>query len=65
MQVIRHTRQPKYCIMLGSLVSAVALGLISMGMDQNKESLVNGYVLRLSAYTSCTERSTDSWPWQV
>lgn len=49
MQVIRHTRQPKYCIMLGSLVSAIALGLISMGMDQNKESLVNGYVLRLSA----------------
>ncbi len=44
--------KPKYPIILGAIVCTVALGLISMGMDQNKENLVNGWVKRsrLSKY---------------
>ncbi|KAF7792308.1 hypothetical protein EIP86_003344 [Pleurotus ostreatoroseus] len=45
MNILKLTKQPKYCIMLGSIVSTVALGLISMGMDQNKEGSVNGFMV--------------------
>ncbi|PSR81138.1 hypothetical protein PHLCEN_2v6473 [Hermanssonia centrifuga] len=43
-QLIKLARQPKYPIILGAIVCTVALGLISMGMDQNKENLVNGFM---------------------
>ncbi|KAI0342108.1 MFS general substrate transporter [Trametopsis cervina] len=43
-QLIRRLRQPKYPIVLGGIVSTVALGLISMGIEQEKQSLVNGFM---------------------
>jgi hypothetical protein len=41
---LNSTPQPKYPIILGSLVIPVALGLISMGMEMNNQNLVNGQV---------------------
>ncbi|CAL1706889.1 unnamed protein product [Somion occarium] len=42
--MIRRLRQPKIAIVLSGVVNTVALGLISMGMQQNKQNLVNGFM---------------------
>ncbi|KAK7692753.1 hypothetical protein QCA50_004386 [Cerrena zonata] len=41
---IRHFRQPKFPIVFSGIVSTVALGLISMAMEQNKQNLVKGFM---------------------
>ncbi|GJE95468.1 MFS general substrate transporter [Phanerochaete sordida] len=51
MQITRLLRQPRYAIWLGGAVSTVAIGLISMGMDQNKQNLVNGFMVMAGAGT--------------
>ncbi|KAL0952930.1 hypothetical protein HGRIS_007143 [Hohenbuehelia grisea] len=43
--MIRYFRQPKYPIIIGSLIVPIALGLLSMGMDQNKQNLVRGFMV--------------------
>ncbi|EKM54394.1 uncharacterized protein PHACADRAFT_258207 [Phanerochaete carnosa HHB-10118-sp] len=51
MQVIRLTRQARYAVWLGGAISTVALGLISMGMNENKQGLVNGFMAMAGAGT--------------
>jgi hypothetical protein len=41
--------QPRYPIVLGSIVVVISLGLIQMAMDQNKQSQVNGCVTSIHA----------------
>ena len=48
--VARHTGscfnmlpQPKVPIVLGSAIMTIALGLISMGINENKQASVDGY----------------------
>jgi len=43
-QMIKFLRQPKYPIILGSLILPVGLGLISMAMEANNQKLVNGFM---------------------
>jgi len=43
-QMIKYLRQPKYPIILGSLILPVGLGLISMAMEQSNQKLVNGFM---------------------
>ncbi|CCM03054.1 uncharacterized protein FIBRA_05173 [Fibroporia radiculosa] len=41
---IKRFRQPKAPIVLGGVVMTVALGLLSMALEQNKEGLVDGFM---------------------
>ncbi|KAF5370860.1 hypothetical protein D9758_001993 [Tetrapyrgos nigripes] len=43
--IISKTRQPRYAIILGSLVIPIALGLVSMGMNESNQGLVNGFMV--------------------
>lgn len=43
-RLIKTLRQPKYPIVLGGVVICVSLGIIAMGMNINKQSLVNGFM---------------------
>ncbi|KAK7472826.1 hypothetical protein VKT23_000933 [Stygiomarasmius scandens] len=43
--IIKHLRQPKYAIILGSLVVPVALGLVSMGVQESRQTWVNGFMV--------------------
>ncbi|ESK84711.1 mfs multidrug transporter [Moniliophthora roreri MCA 2997] len=43
-QIIKRLRQPKYAIQLGSLILPICLGLISMGIQENEQGLVNGFL---------------------
>ncbi|KAG7099753.1 hypothetical protein E1B28_001566 [Marasmius oreades] len=43
-QMTRFLRQPKYPIILGSLIIPLSLGLISMGVQEGKQTLVNVYL---------------------
>ncbi|TFK50970.1 MFS general substrate transporter [Heliocybe sulcata] len=49
MQIIRITRQPRRAVQLGSLVMVVGLGFVSMGVDQNKRALVDGFMVMTGA----------------
>ncbi|KAI0663602.1 hypothetical protein C8Q70DRAFT_906276 [Cubamyces menziesii] len=42
--ILKNTRQPKYPIVLGGLIMTVALGLVSYGIDINKQSYVDGFM---------------------
>ncbi|KAI0699560.1 major facilitator superfamily domain-containing protein [Cytidiella melzeri] len=42
--LIKWIRQPKYPTVAGALISTVALGLISFGINENNQSLVNGFM---------------------
>ncbi|KAI0329719.1 MFS general substrate transporter [Cubamyces sp. BRFM 1775] len=42
--ILKNTRQPKYPIVIGGLVMTVALGLVSYGIDINKQSYVDGFM---------------------
>lgn len=41
--MIRRLRQPKWPILVGGVLLPVSLGLISKGMEDSRQSLVNGY----------------------
>ncbi|KAL4071818.1 MFS general substrate transporter [Scleroderma citrinum] len=43
-RIVKRLRQPIYPIVLGSVVMTVGLGLIQMGMENNNEGLVNGFM---------------------
>ncbi|KAG9217539.1 hypothetical protein CCMSSC00406_0008466 [Pleurotus cornucopiae] len=43
--MIKHLRQPKYPILFGGLLLPIALGLISMAMQQDKQNLVKGFMV--------------------
>jgi len=43
-RIIKWTRQPRYAIIPGQIVTVVALGLVSMAMAQQKQGLVNGFM---------------------
>ncbi|KAI0675192.1 MFS general substrate transporter [Trametes maxima] len=42
--LLKTTRQPKYPIVLGGVIMVVGLGLVSYGMDLNKQTYVNGFM---------------------
>ncbi|KAI0779706.1 MFS general substrate transporter [Fomes fomentarius] len=44
-QYLKYFRQPKFPIVLGSAIIAVALGLVSYAMDENDKSKVNGFLV--------------------
>ncbi|KAJ7579096.1 major facilitator superfamily domain-containing protein [Mycena floridula] len=44
MFMIRWFRQPKYPILLGSLILPIGLGLVAMAMEEDKEGLVKGFM---------------------
>ncbi|KAH9950575.1 MFS general substrate transporter [Amylocystis lapponica] len=41
---VKYFRQPKIPIVLGSTIMSIALGLISMGMDRNKQTWIDGFL---------------------
>lgn len=41
----KFTRQPRLSINLGGAITCIGLGLVSMGVDQNKPTLVNGFMV--------------------
>ncbi|KAI0704999.1 MFS general substrate transporter [Cerioporus squamosus] len=43
--LLRHLRQPKPPIVLGSIIITVALGMISRGMDINSKGYVDGFLV--------------------
>ncbi|KAL4262088.1 Major facilitator superfamily (MFS) profile domain-containing protein [Pleurotus pulmonarius] len=43
--MIKHLRQPKYPILFGGLLLPIALGLISMAMQQDRQNLVKGFMV--------------------
>ncbi|ESK97112.1 mfs multidrug transporter [Moniliophthora roreri MCA 2997] len=43
-QMTKRLRQPKYAIQLGSLLLPISLGLISMGIQESEQGLVNGFL---------------------
>ncbi|KAF7421272.1 hypothetical protein PC9H_011794 [Pleurotus ostreatus] len=43
--MIKHLRQPKYPILFGGLLLPIALGLISLAMQQDKQNLVKGFMV--------------------
>ncbi|KAI0769721.1 major facilitator superfamily domain-containing protein [Trametes elegans] len=43
--LLKHTRQPKWPILLGGLIMTVGLGLVSYGVDLNKQSYVDGFMV--------------------
>ncbi|KAL7281752.1 hypothetical protein ACG7TL_005070 [Trametes sanguinea] len=42
--LLKHTRQPKWPIIIGGLVLNVGLGLVSWGMQQNNQGYVDGFM---------------------
>ncbi|KAI0030029.1 major facilitator superfamily domain-containing protein, partial [Vararia minispora EC-137] len=42
--IIRRTKQPKYAVMAGTLITTVALGLVSQGVHTSSNGMVNGHV---------------------
>ena len=44
MRMISILRQPKYPILLGGIIIPIALGLVAMAIDHNKEGEIKGYV---------------------
>ncbi|CDO74451.1 hypothetical protein BN946_scf184979.g6 [Trametes cinnabarina] len=42
--LLKRTRQPKWPIILGGLIVNVGLGLVSWGMELNKQSYVDGFM---------------------
>ncbi|KAI0743922.1 MFS general substrate transporter [Daedaleopsis nitida] len=43
--LLRNFRQPKYPIVLGGLIIAVSLGLVSYAMDINDKGKINGFLI--------------------
>ena len=44
MRMISILRQPKYPILLGGIIIPIALGLVAMAIERNKEGEIKGYV---------------------
>ncbi|PCH34793.1 hypothetical protein WOLCODRAFT_165820 [Wolfiporia cocos MD-104 SS10] len=44
-RLIKQYRQPKYPIMLGSLVLTISLGLISMAVEKNNTGMIAGFMV--------------------
>jgi hypothetical protein len=51
---IRFLRQPRYPIVLGSIILVISLGLIQMAMQENKQSQVNGFMVMAGAGVGLT-----------
>ncbi|THU95646.1 MFS general substrate transporter [Dendrothele bispora CBS 962.96] len=43
--IVKYLRQPKYAIILGSLLIPVALGMVSVGIHESKQNWVNGFMV--------------------
>ncbi|KAI0355576.1 MFS general substrate transporter [Trametes cingulata] len=42
--MLKRSRQPKLPILVGGLITTVGLGLVSYGIDRNKQGLVDGFM---------------------
>ncbi|KZT21059.1 MFS general substrate transporter [Neolentinus lepideus HHB14362 ss-1] len=52
MQIIKFTREPRRAVQLGSMVMTIGLGLISIGVDDNKQKPVDGFMVMTGAGVS-------------
>jgi len=53
-RMIKFFRQPKYPIILGTLIIPVAIGLISMGIKSNQNAQINGFMVMAGVGTGMT-----------
>ncbi|KAI5119616.1 hypothetical protein M0805_007880 [Coniferiporia weirii] len=52
--MIKHLRQPKYPIILGSTIIPIGLGLISSAINKNQKGTVNGFMILIGSGVGMT-----------